>query len=327
MNTYFAIQPLDIRHDLDGLGELVTVAFADDPTTVGTDFRAEIHMLKKVVPILLILRRVSESFRHSFDGFTIKDQGQFVSLVVTGRLRAKSRRWEIGNVATHPDYRRRGLARRLVKRAIEHARAHGAEACLLEVRAENVPAYDLYRSQGFEHYDSTTVMKLEDLSDVQSVPAEGYTIRPMKYGEWRPRYELAHLEVPQEVQRFIPVSEEDFQVSTLEILFEPIARITQKIDIHRWAFETDGQLIGTLNLAARRAEAKLFHSVDMRILPEHRSILAEPMLTLALQTLKSYPRQITRTQIRTSYTDQIETFKEYGFVEIEGTHLLGLKFE
>jgi len=199
--------------------------------------------------------------------------------------------------------------------------------CLLEVRAENIPAYTLYHSQGFDHYDSTTVMKLEDLPAVRFLPADGYAVRSMRFREWRPRYELARLEVPQEVQAFAPVSEEDFHVSALEQLIQPVFQIAQQIDAHRWAFEKDGQLVGILYLSARRAKAKVFHSITMRILPQHRPILAEPMLTLALHTLQSYPRQATRTQIRTSYADQIETFKRHGFVEIEVTHRLGLHIE
>ena len=168
-------------------------------------------------------------------------------------------------------------------------------------------------------------MKLENLPDVKPLPAEGYDSRPMKYGEWKARYELARLEVPPEVQAFLPVSEAEFHVSALEQLVEPIVRVTQKTDIRRWAFEKDGRLAGTLYLGARRTEAKVFHTVDMRILPELRPILTEPMLTLALQTLQAYPRQITRAQIRTSYTDLIDTFKKFGFEEIEVTHRLGLR--
>lgn len=108
MNTQFPIRTLDIRHDMDKLAELVADAFANDATTLGNDFRAEIRMLKKLVPVVLLLRHVSEIFRHNFDGFVIEDQGKFISLVVTARPGAKSKRWEIGNVATHPDYRRRG---------------------------------------------------------------------------------------------------------------------------------------------------------------------------------------------------------------------------
>jgi ribosomal protein S18 acetylase RimI-like enzyme len=309
------------------MGELLAVAFADDATNVGTDLRAEVRMLKKLVPIVTVLRLVSETFRHVFDGFVIEHQGRLVSVVVTARPGAKSKHWQIGNVATHPDYHRRGLARRLVDRAIQHAKAHGAEMCLLEVRAENIPAYNLYRSQGFDHYDSTTVMKLENLPAVRVLPADGYAVRSMRYGEWKPRYELACLEVPQEVQSFAPVNEQDFHVSALEQLVEPVIRIAQKVDAHRWAFEKGGQLVGTLSLAARRAKAKVPHSIAMRILPHHRPVLAEPMLTLALHTLQSYPRQTTRTQIRTSYADQIGTFRKHGFVEIEAAHRLGLKLE
>ncbi len=98
------------------------------------------------------------------------------------------------------------------------------------------------------------------------------------------------------------------------------------MDLHRWVFEKDRQLIETSTLAARRTEAKVFLSINMRILPDHRPILAEPMLTLALQTLQSYPRKLTRTQIRTSYQDLIEVFRKYGFEEVEVTHCLGLKF-
>jgi ribosomal protein S18 acetylase RimI-like enzyme len=324
MNGPLDVRPIDIRRDLDALGELLAVAFADDATTVGSDLRAEVRMLKKLVPIVTVLRLVSETFRHVFDGFVIEDQGRFVSMVVTARPGAKSKHWRIGNVATHPDYRRRGLARRLVNRAIQHAKTHGAEMCLLEVRAENTPAYDLYRGLGFDHYDSTTVMKLEGLPAVRVLPADGYTVRSMKYREWKPRYELARREVPQNVQSFVPVSKEDFHVSALEQLIEPVVRIAQKIDAHRWAFEKDGQLVGSLSLAARRARAKVFHSINMRILSHHRPILAEPMLTLALHTLESYPRQVIRTQLRTSHTDQIEAFRKHGFVEIEVTHRLGL---
>lgn len=53
------------------------------------------------------------------------------------------------NVATHPDFRRRGAARALLHRAIEHARSHRARLVLLEVRRSNRAAIDLYRSHGF----------------------------------------------------------------------------------------------------------------------------------------------------------------------------------
>ena len=46
-------------------------------------------------------------------------------------------------------YRRRGLARLLLSRAIAYARAAGAFCMTLEVRESNTPAIALYRSFGF----------------------------------------------------------------------------------------------------------------------------------------------------------------------------------
>ena len=57
---------------------------------------------------------------------------------------------EIVNVATHPDYRRMGLARWLIKDFFE---THPAlSQSFLEVRESNTPARTLYESFGFEAY-------------------------------------------------------------------------------------------------------------------------------------------------------------------------------
>ena len=55
----------------------------------------------------------------------------------------------VTNVAVVPEYRRRGLARLLLSRAIAYARAAGAFCMTLEVRESNTPAIALYRSFGF----------------------------------------------------------------------------------------------------------------------------------------------------------------------------------
>lgn len=56
---------------------------------------------------------------------------------------------EIQNVAVHPDWRRRSVARSLVRNVLVEAAQSGAERALLEVRCHNHPAIHLYRSLGF----------------------------------------------------------------------------------------------------------------------------------------------------------------------------------
>lgn len=54
------------------------------------------------------------------------------------------------NVATRPDARRRGHARRLMQAVLDHGRATRAPITTLELRKGNAPARALYASLGFE---------------------------------------------------------------------------------------------------------------------------------------------------------------------------------
>jgi len=56
---------------------------------------------------------------------------------------------QINNVAVRPECRRLGAGRALVEAALEHGGVAGARTALLEVRASNVAAQQLYTSLGF----------------------------------------------------------------------------------------------------------------------------------------------------------------------------------
>ena len=55
----------------------------------------------------------------------------------------------IVTIATHPDYRRRGLSERLLHHMIEECRSQGAHLVTLEVRVSNEAAQQLYAKLGF----------------------------------------------------------------------------------------------------------------------------------------------------------------------------------
>ena len=56
---------------------------------------------------------------------------------------------ELLTLAVKPDFRRRGIARALLKAAMEDAWAAGGASMYLEVSDENTAALDLYRTTGF----------------------------------------------------------------------------------------------------------------------------------------------------------------------------------
>jgi ribosomal-protein-alanine N-acetyltransferase len=85
----------------------------------------------------------------------------------------------IATLATHPDFRRQGLAERLLVEALISAREEGALRAYLEVRAGNAAAQAMYRKYGFEttglrpgYYrdndEDAMLMTLECLKDLEA---------------------------------------------------------------------------------------------------------------------------------------------------------------
>ncbi|HEX4022442.1 MAG TPA: GNAT family N-acetyltransferase [Acidobacteriaceae bacterium] len=58
---------------------------------------------------------------------------------------------ELENMAVAPAWRRRGLGRRLVEKAIHWCVEQKTSQVLLEVRASNIAAMELYEGMGFQH--------------------------------------------------------------------------------------------------------------------------------------------------------------------------------
>ena len=52
-------------------------------------------------------------------------------------------------IATHPDYRRQGIARKLLTYTLQSAMREGVQSSFLEVRESNLAAQDMYRKFGY----------------------------------------------------------------------------------------------------------------------------------------------------------------------------------
>ena len=79
-----------------------------------------------------------------YDCTVAADGGRVAGFVVVRQLAPGER--EVLNFAVHPDYRRRGVGRRLIQAEL----ARGPGARFLEVRASNRVAIEFYTSMGFK---------------------------------------------------------------------------------------------------------------------------------------------------------------------------------
>ncbi len=147
------LRPLDILRDLSGISQLVGSVFADDITREGAQIERDLFLLTLTSPFLWVLGRISTDIRDAFDGFVWIEGGRIVGNVTLTRDDPGRRVWSITNVAVHPAYRRRGIARTLMVAALDAVRQRGGGPVTLEVRADNAAAYSLYQSMGFRFVD------------------------------------------------------------------------------------------------------------------------------------------------------------------------------
>ena len=73
--------------------------------------------------------------------------GQVVGMIVAWLFVDEA---HIATLATHPDFRRQGIAQKLLIHALRHTYDEGAVSSFLEVRESNLAAQEMYRKFGYE---------------------------------------------------------------------------------------------------------------------------------------------------------------------------------
>jgi predicted GNAT family acetyltransferase len=100
------------------------------------------------------------------------EDGDVIVAAATVRFDDREGHWMVNGVWTHPDYRGRGYASRLVERCIAEARRQGATELFLSVRDTQAAAQHVYESLGF--------IRVED-GDYVTITGEGQMGKFFKY--------------------------------------------------------------------------------------------------------------------------------------------------
>ncbi|MGH9392344.1 MAG: ribosomal protein S18-alanine N-acetyltransferase [Vicinamibacteria bacterium] len=132
-----------------------------DSLTAARSFLID-RMREKDLPRVLEIERACFPDPWSRDSFLyeIRDNVCASNFVLrepgaSGRIAAYACVWyieeeaHINNLAVHPEARRRGLGRRLMRAVLREAIRRGCRTALLQVRPSNEAAITLYRSVGF----------------------------------------------------------------------------------------------------------------------------------------------------------------------------------
>ncbi len=193
-STSSGLRPVNLRTDLAPLADLIELAFSASMDSGGRAAVREMRTLSRLGPGLSVLLGMNDLAQGVGLGYVWIENGQLVgntsiypANVPTGPT------WIIANVAVHPAYRGRGIARQLVEASLTMIRQRNRSAsAILQVEADNDVAYQLYQRLGFVTERSWTTWRRS--STARTPPPFDHSdiyITRRRPNEWRNEFALA----------------------------------------------------------------------------------------------------------------------------------------
>ena len=177
-NEHPQVRSLNILRDLSPVADLIELCFSNTMDNDGQRYLSDMRRAGRDDKFLRWANHMADTTSLPLTGYVWEEQNRIVgnTSLIPFRDRAK-RIYLIANVAVHPDSRRRGIARILTQRAMEHAYKKNATAIWLHVRDDNPGAIKLYEGLGFQEVARRTAWQaapdsslFKPDSDLQIVP-------------------------------------------------------------------------------------------------------------------------------------------------------------
>lgn len=290
------LRPIDMARDVPQIIDLLKLVFGealelDDQQLLGDEVGASLSSL---------FYRLNPATARLANGFVWLADGRIVGNVTLLPTKAWDR-FLVANVAVHPNYRRRGIARAMMHAVTSAVKARGGRTILLQVVKDNDSAIDLYRSLGYvglghmsSWYCSTS--RLRRLDPPGSDPA--IDIRPLPGRRWREAYELDTTCVPPDLNWPEPLRPDAYR----QTWWQRLSDMLNSQVFETWAVgdsrsgsraDSRDHLVGLTTITGQWGRPYL---VTLRVHPDYAGRLERPLLAKAVRRLQSLPRRNARVE-------------------------------
>lgn len=328
------IRPFKLPTDLDLMMALITNGFQypENPEwSVQKDelqgMVDQLNGIKRIWPIMSILGTLFPFFRDLFRGFIYEEEGKAAGLI-NFMCQQREPEWLIGNVTVLPEFRRRGIARKLVEATIQDIRNRNGRIALLDVVEGNLPAYTFYKEMGFEDYTGSSQYDyVKDEFITPAIPPDGFIFLPIKGNPWRMFYEFAKRVTPENITRFEHISEKRFRIPFIVRILGPLIDKLGGTKVERSVLQkTDkGQVIGWGRFRYRTREGGL-NSVDIQLDPQYPE-LALPMIGHAIASIQAVsPGRRIEIQLKNWQPALMDAAVKLGCEKRLSLYRMGLRF-
>jgi len=244
------VRPLNVLRDLPRVADLIELCFASNMDQEGKSYVRQMRHASRDASFLRWASNAIEGASMPLSGFVWEQDGRIVGNVSLVPFRYKGKRiYLIANVATHPEYRRKGIAHTLTERAMQQARQRGCDELWLHVREDNPGAVQMYADLGFEERARRIVWRadkdghLVHSSSSRSNQTNGLVSVTQRHSRFWPK-QLTWLNLlhPEELGWYWSVNWDRLKPGLWNWLYQ----VFVEFDLRQWAVQKNGRLQGVL---------------------------------------------------------------------------------
>ncbi|MEM9954700.1 MAG: GNAT family N-acetyltransferase [Chloroflexota bacterium] len=274
-NAKDGIRRVNIETDLAPLADLIELAFHETMDESGRAAIREMRYLSRLGFGLNLLARLNDLVLGISQGYVAIVDGKLVgnvSVYPANWRKEIGTAWLVANVSTHPDYRKRGIARTLMQEAMRFIRKKRATDAILQVDYDNHHAIHLYETLGFHKERAFTKW---GRSGLVSSPQRNHELDDIFFtkprrSDWQAEYDLVSATRANErggIGWLRPIHEKDFRPSIMRAVSNVFSFSDQERLIVR--ADEDSHLLASLwterSLALSRTKVTLFRQPNMDI--------------------------------------------------------------
>jgi GNAT superfamily N-acetyltransferase len=249
------LRRFDLRIDLAPVADLIELCFTETLDDEGRRYIRQMRSSARYSGMLHLAAMNPLRDTAPYSGFVWEEDDRIVGNLSQFSMPSRGKKvYLIANVAVHPDYRQRGIARAMTEAALEHSRDQRVDSTWLHVRDDNSQAIEFYRSMGFVERTRRTTWMAKSL-DGPPPSLVGPVVGPRRREHWPQQaywFEQIH---PPEIDWYLPFKRNTLRPGVIGF----ILRMIEDTRIKQWAVTWQGQLLGVLVWQqARGASDKLW---------------------------------------------------------------------
>lgn len=232
-------------------------------------------------------------------GFVWEENGRIIGNATLLTTRTPGR-YLVVNVAVHPDFRRRGIARDLMESLTSLVEKRGGHKILLQVVKDNTAALELYRSLNYNTIGSITTWRCasQRLRDIepgflnQTEPA----IHELSRHDWQKAYQLDTAALPIDLNWPEPLPKDAYNRGLWRLFDNFLNGRRSEVWV---TCDQDKQLTGLVGIWSEWGRP---HQIALRVHPVWKGQLERPLLAKAIRRI-SY---LSARNVRIDHPDDDE---------------------